>query len=219
MTRPTMQRLRRLFGKRSDDRGVVLIEFAYVLPFMLLVGFGGIEMASLTLVNTRISQMTLSVADNASRVASGLNLVTPQIREADINEIFLGAELQAGDLKVKDHGRIILSSLQMNTLGGQEIKWQRCFGNRAASPSSYGVEGSGANATTFPGMGKAGKEVKAVSGSAVMFVEVYYTYQPLLFGSWLGPRIVKSTAAFTVRESRDLSQVYNTSPAAPVSSC
>lgn len=215
MTPRPITRLRRLFGRQSDDRGVVLIEFAYVLPFMLLLGFGGIEMANLTLANTRISQMTLSVADNASRVASGNNLVTPQIREIDINEIFNGAELQAGDLNIRAHGRIILSSLQVNTLGGQEIKWQRCFGNRAASPSSYGVAGDGATTSTFPGMGKTGKEVKAVAGSAVMFVEVYYTYQPLLFGKWLGQRVVHSTAAFTVRESRDLSKVWPTSGVTP----
>jgi hypothetical protein len=69
-------------------------------------------------------------------------------------------------------------------------------------------------------MGKPGREVKAVAGGAVMFVEVYYTYQPLMYGSWLGSRTIKSTAAFTVRESRDLSKVWNTTTdPAPVASC
>lgn len=219
MKRAPLRRLRQLFGRRSDDRGVVIIELAYTLPLVMLVGFGGMEMANLTLANTRISQLTLSVADNASRVASGTNLVTPQIREVDINEIFTGAQLQSGDLNVQAHGRIILSSLEVNALGGQWIRWQRCYGNRPSSPSSYGVQGTGALTTTFPGMGPAGKEVKAVPGSAVMFVEVHYTYQPLLFGSWLGPRNVWSTAAFTVRESRDLTQIYNPAPSVTASSC
>jgi len=219
MIRQFLHLRRRLFGRTSDTSGVVIIEMAYTLPFMLLLGFGGMEIANLTLANTRISQITLSVADNAARIASGSNLVTPQIREIDINEVFLAAQLQSGELNFLTNGRARLSSLEVNSLGGQLIKWQRCYGNRPASPSSFGVTNAGAGVTTFPGMGPPGKEVKAVAGSAVMFVEVYYTYQPLLFGSWLGTQTIRSTAAFTVRESRDLSQVYNPSPAVPVASC
>lgn len=185
-----------------------MIEMAYALPFLLLIGFGGIEIANLTLAHTRISQLTLSVADNASRIASGSNQVTPRVYEIDINDIFLGAQAQSGDLNVAANGRVILSSLQVNNVGGQWIKWQRCFGNRPSSPSSYGVTNAGNNVTTFPGMGKPGREVKAVAGGAVMFVQVYYDYKPLMFGSWLGPRTIQSTAAFTVRESRDLSNPY-----------
>jgi hypothetical protein len=219
MMRSAFANFRRLFGRNSDDRGVVIIEMAYTLPFLLLLGFGGMEIANLTLANTRISQITLSASDNAARIASGSNLATPQVREVDINEVFTGAHLQSGDLNFQANGRMILSSLETNAEGGQFIRWQRCFGNRTGSPSSYGVAGVGATGTAFPGMGPTGREVKAAAGSAVMFIEVYYTYQPLLFGSWLGPQTIRSTAAFTVRESRDLSQVYNPSPAAPVRNC
>lgn len=207
--------LRRLFGRKSDTRGTIIVELGYTLPFMLLLGFGGMEIANLTLANTRISQITLSAADNAARIASGNNLSVPQIREGDINDVFVGAHLQSGDLDFQAHGRMILSSLETNADGGQFIRWQRCFGNRPSSPSSYGVAGDGATGTAFPGMGPTGREVKASAGSAVMFVEVYYTYQPLLYGSWLGPKTIRSTAAFTVRESRDLSQVYPTPGVAP----
>lgn len=210
---------RRLFGRKSDTRGTIIIELAYTLPFMLVLGFGGMEIANLTLANTRISQITLSAADNAARIASGSNLAVPQIREVDINEVFTGANLQSGELNFQANGRMILSSLETNAEGGQYIRWQRCYGNRPSSPSSYGVAGVGATGTAFPGMGPAGREVKAPAGSSVMFVEVYYTYQPLMFGTWLGPRTIRSTAAFTTRESRDLSQVFNPSPAAPVRSC
>lgn len=213
------QPCRRLFGRKSDTRGTIIIELAYTLPFMLVLGFGGMEIANLTLANTRISQITLSAADNAARIASGSNLAVPQIREVDINEVFTGAHLQSGDLNFQANGRMILSSLETNAQGGQYIRWQRCFGNRPSSPSSYGVAGVGITGTGFPGMGPVGREVKAAAGSSVMFVEVYYTYQPLMFGTWLGPRTIRSTAAFTTREARDLSQVYNPSPTAPVRSC
>lgn len=210
---------RRWRDLRSDNRGVAMIEMAYTLPIMLLVGFGGLEIANLTLANTRISQIAMSAADNAARIASGSNLATPQVREIDVNEVFTGAQLQSGELNLQANGRIILSSLQVNAQGGQWIAWQRCYGNRPNSASSFGVQGNGATGTGFTGMGPTGRQVTAVAGSAVMFVEVVYTYQPIIYGQWLGPTTIRSTAAFTVREPRDLSQIYNPSPAAIVSSC
>lgn len=219
MMRPSLSRLRRLIGRNSDNRGVAMVEMAYTLPIMLLVGFGGLEIANLTLANTRMSQIALTAADNAARIASGSNLATPEVREIDINEVFTGAQLQSGDLNLKTNGRIILSSLQVNPQGGQWIAWQRCYGDRTNSPSSFGTAGNGATGTGFAGMGPAGRQVTAAAGSAVMFVEIVYTYQPIIYGSWLGPQVIRSTAAFTVREPRALTLPANPSPAATVSSC
>ncbi|WP_338426595.1 TadE/TadG family type IV pilus assembly protein [Sphingopyxis kveilinensis] len=198
--RRTMRRL------AQSNRGSVMLEMAFSIPFLILVGFGGLEIANLTLAHTRVSQLGLNTADNAARIAAGSNLTQPQVREIDINEVFAGAERQVAGLGFENNGRIILSSLQRNNDGGQTIKWQRCFGNLEVA-SAYGVEGTGATGTGFPGMGPAGREVKAAAGTAIMFVEVTYEYQPLLFGAWLGPRTIRSTAAYNVREARDLSGV------------
>lgn len=188
-------------------RATVLVEMAFAIPFLVLIGFAGLEIANLTLVNTRISQIALSVADNASRIAAGSNLALPQVREADINEVFAGIEKQASGLNFQNNGRVILSSLQRNNDDGQTIKWQRCYGNLGGA-SAYGPEGTGATGKGFAGMGPVGKEVTAAGGSAVMFVEITYTYQPMLYGKWLGPKTIKTTAAFTVRETRDLTKIY-----------
>ena len=199
-------------------RAAVIIEMAFVIPFLVLVGFGGLEIANLTLTTTRISQLGLNTADNASRIATGSNLAQPQVREADINDVFAGVEKQAGNLDFQQHGRIILSSLERNSDGGQWIHWQRCFGDLNVD-SSYGDEGEGQSGTDFPGMGAEGAEVTAVAGTAVMFVEIVYEYQPLLYGKWLGAKTIRSTAAFNIREARDLAQIYNPSPAATAATC
>lgn len=190
-----------------DSRGAVVIEAAFAIPLLVLVGFAGMEIANLTLAHTRISQIGLSAADNASRIASGSNLSLPRVRELDINEVFTGAEEQADGMNFRENGRIILSSLERNPEGGQMIKWQRCYGQLGVA-SSYGVEGTGKTGTSFPGMGPAGRSVTAAPGTAVMFVEIFYDYQPLLYGKWLGPQRVHSTAAFNIREARDLEKVY-----------
>ena len=204
----------RLVRFARDDKAVVLIETAFTMPLLVFLGFGGLEIANLTLANTRISQVALSAADNASRIAYGSDLSLPRVREVDINEVFAGVEEQSRGLDFKAHGRIILSSLERNSSGGQWIHWQRCYGNYPVN-SAYG----------FKGMGKPGAEVTASTGTAVMFVEVTYQYQPLAFAAWLGPRVIRTTAAFNIREGRDLQGpaggdgVYNPSPAATKMTC
>lgn len=199
------------FARRArlvrDKRAAVMIEMAFCIPLMVLLGFGGLEMANLTLSNTRISQIGLSAADNASRIAVGSNLSLPRVREIDINEMFTGAEKQAAGLDIKTRGRIIVSSLERNAEDGQWIHWQRCFGQLPVN-SSFGVEGDGKTGTAFPGMGPVGSKVTAPPGSAVMFVEIVYQYKPLAYDKWIGARTIRSTAAFNIREGRDLSQIY-----------
>lgn len=201
-----------------DRRAAVLIEMAFAIPLLILLGLGGLEIANLTLTTTRVSQIALSAADNASRIAVGSNLSLPRVREIDINDVFAGADSQATGMNLRTRGRIILSSLETNEEGGQWIHWQRCYGELLAE-SSYGEAGYGMTGTSFLGMGPAGEEVTAPNGSAVMFVEIVYQYQPLIYGEWLGPRTIRSRGAFNIREGRDLRRVYNDAPAAPVSDC
>jgi hypothetical protein len=203
---------------RADTRAVAFIETAFTLPVLLTAGLGGLEIANLMITHTRVSGVALSVADNASRIASGSNLALPQVREIDVNDVFTGAQLQGGNLDISTHGRIVISSLELNADGGQWIHWQRCFGAKQWG-SNYGAEGTGATGTGFAGMGPIGEEVKASTGNPVMFVEIFYEYQPFMFGSFIGPKRIDYSAAFTVRDARDTSNIFNPNPASTVRGC
>ncbi|MCE3544244.1 pilus assembly protein, partial [Escherichia coli] len=53
---------------RSDTRGLALVEFAYALPLLLTLGVGGLETAHFMQASLRLSQIAMTVADNAGRV-------------------------------------------------------------------------------------------------------------------------------------------------------
>lgn len=215
-SRPSLfARLRKL---HRDNSGIAMIETALTMPTLIFAGLAGLEVANLMITHTRVSGIALSVADNASRIASGSNLALPQVREVDVNDVFTGAQLQSGSLDLQANGRIVLSSLETNSEGGQRIGWQRCFGAKNWG-SNYGAQGVGATGTAFPGMGPAGLEVRSAMGSPVMFVEVFYEYQPFMFDSWIGSRRIDYEAAFTVRDPRDTSGIFNPAPAATVNGC
>jgi Flp pilus assembly protein TadG len=180
-----------------DERGVALLEFAFTLPIVVGLGLGGLETANLALAHLRVSQLAMTVADNAGRVTAGID-------EADIAEVFAGADSVGQAINFRANGRVILSSLQDNgqtssSLKGQMINWQRCFGSLSVAPA-YGVEGKGrTDATLRNGMGATGRQIQALSGTAVMFVEATYTYQPIVAGV-ISPQTIRYESAFNVRE-------------------
>jgi len=198
---------------RHDERGVQLVEFAVAIPVLLTLGLGGIEVANYSIASIRCSQIAMTVADNAGRVRSSID-------EADVNEMMIGAKQIGKGVKFAENGRIILSSLEQNAAkNGQWIRWQRCAGKKAVT-SSYGVEGAGKTDTSVQSMGPAGNQIAALSGTAVMFVEVVYDYQPIVSNRLLGNRTMRYVSAFNVRQRTDQTLKNGSSlPTAKTSAC
>ena len=129
--------LRRL---RRDRSGLALLEFAYTLPIVMGIGLYGVETANLALMNMRVSQAALNLADNASRVGDNSGLVLQQLREVDINDVLAQVRVQTKGWELTTRGRVTLSSLEANASGAQVIHWQRCIGLKSGTgyDSSYG---------------------------------------------------------------------------------
>lgn len=186
----------------GENRGVALLEFALTLPVLLLLSLTGAELTNYITTKMRISQIALHLADNAARIGSGSQLSVKTITELDINDLFVGANLQSGELGLLANGRIILSSLEPiatpNTTNRYKIAWQRCKGAKVRT-SSYGA----AAATNLTGMGPAGRQTVAPEGGVAMFVEVYYQYQPLVKSSLAPSSNMTEIASMMVRDRRD----------------
>ncbi|EZP84795.1 TadE-like protein [Novosphingobium resinovorum] len=188
---------------RRDQRGVSFMEFALILPIIVTMGFYGTELAWMAMINMQIAQIASSVADNASRLGQTDNsAVTPTVKEADVASVMSGALVQGSYFNFAANGRIILSSLEYDTATKRQyIHWQRCQGSLKVK-SQYGVAKAGLTGATLAGMGN--PTITAVSGSAVMYVEVNYTYQPL-FGTWfVGQPNFRREAAYIIRDDRSL---------------
>lgn len=220
MSRPALLLHRLARRLRRSTSGVAMVEFAIAMPFFLGVGMYGIETANLAQTNMRVAQLAIHLADNASRIGDTSTLENRKVYESDINDVFLGSNLQAGRLNFYSHGRAVISSLEVDPdTDNQYIHWQRCKG-RKAFVSAYGGEGAGLDGS-LPGMGPPGEEAIALDGDAVIYVELSYDYQPLISDVFTTISEIKSSASFTVRDKRDLTGLYQRDEAAPdvVSSC
>jgi len=202
---------------RARD-GVALIEFAYSLPIMVTLGLGGLELVNYTTAHLRVNQIAISLADNASRAKQEVVGSNPRFRELDANESIRAAQLQGGNLDLKANGRVILSSLEVNEDDGQWIHWQRCGGDKSY-PSRYGEQGEGETGTSFAGMGTGTRLVQAEPRFAIMYAEVFYDYQPIVFRGLIPEQTIYKTAAMYVRDDRDLSGIFNPTPEAVQSLC
>lgn len=222
--------VRSLRALYRDRTGLALIEFAYTLPLVLMLGVLGIETANLAVTNMRVSQIALNLADNASRVGERTDSATQRLREVDINDVLQAVRLQGENLELTQRGRITLSSLEADNSGTQRIHWQRCIGRRSGLnfDSRYGTAPTSAGNQPGPsfagtvmtdGMGPPGRRVKAPNNSGVMFVEVNYEYRPIIDFYGIVPSQIHYTASFIVRDNRDFSQVFNPSPAASRATC
>ncbi|WP_374413045.1 TadE/TadG family type IV pilus assembly protein [Novosphingobium colocasiae] len=209
--RPIARLRRHLRRLDRDRRGVAMVEAALILPFFLGFGLWGIELANYSLTTMKVGQLAVHLADNASRIGDVSTIDNRKITEGDIDDLLLGAALQAGQrMNIYEKGRVIVSSLEVDPSNRQYIHWQRCMGKKTVT-SSYGVQG----AVLPNGMGPTGREVIALPGEAVIFVEFQYDYQPLVSSKLIASTAIKSIASFTVRNSRDLSQIYQADPSAP----
>lgn len=213
MTRIALVKAARLV--RGNASGVAAVEFALGLPMILMLGMWGAELGNLAVTHMRVSQVAMQVADNASRIGDVSMLEDLKIYESDINDLVVGAKVQSGGLDLFEHGRVVISSLEVvaGTEDTQYIHWQRCKGKRNFQ-STYGSAGTGTDGS-LEGMGPAGEEVTAGKDEAVIFVEIEYEYQPIISSRFVPTQPIRSTAAFNVRDDRDLSQIYQRDAAAP----
>jgi hypothetical protein len=205
---------------RDDRSGLALLEFAFVLPVLLVMSLTGAELTNYITTKMRISQLALHLADDAARMGNGSLLVAKTITETDINDLFTGAQLQSGEMDLRTNGRVILTDLEPtsspNTAGTYKIGWRRCYGLKTTYARKYPA---GAETTGLTGIGPAGRQVTAQNDNATMFVEVFYTYVPLVGRGTLAPTTTfTEIASMAVRDRRDLTAIYNTA-AAPVATC
>ena len=192
---------------RAEQSGGASVEFALCLPVLMLLGMYGVEVAYMQSVAMQVSQLAISVSDNASRLGQTDNsTVSPTITEADVDAVMQGALKQGETIRLSQRGRIILSSLERDTgTDKQYIHWQRCRGSLTHT-SAYGNDstGNGLTGTGFTGLGGGSQKVSANANSAVMFAEVYYRYEGIFGTLYTQPVTMRREAAFVIRDARNL---------------
>ena len=199
MIRMLMRRGRAL---KRDESGVSLIEFALIMPIMLMAALTGLEYTNYVLARQKIERVTTSTADLFARYQIPPN-------EAQVNDLFEGVDDISKPFDVSRHGRVIVSGVigtYDSTSGETEnkIAWQRCYGDLTGRTSNFGVQWSGSDFAAGPEIDLPNGIMLEQSQMAVL-VEVFYFYGTTLTGVNLGsvtrPHVFNEVSIFRTRAS------------------
>ena len=144
-----------------DERGVAAVEFALILPILLLLYFGAIESASLFTADRRVATVAGTIGDLVSRAKK-------TISESEINDFFQAASaimmpLPTGPL------RQTVSLISIDSDGVAKVVW--------SVPFNGGIERADNSLYPLPAT-ETINEIGREEGLLVVS-EVIYSYRPL----------------------------------------
>lgn len=187
---------RRIRPVAADRSGVAAVEFALGLPVLVALTMCGAEAANMAYTSQQLGDIATMSADSVGRVKESINNGT-------VTDIFGAMKTLSDKIDLRNRGRIIVSSIEPVTdssgnLSNQRLRWQRCTGALAKSSAYATTEGTmlGANGIVV----SSSRKIAASKDNEMIFVEVYYTYKPLISDAFLGTPQMSAIAAISVRE-------------------
>lgn len=170
------RRFKWLRALARDDRGVTVVEFGLMLPMLVFIGAGGLELINFVLANQKIERIASITADNVAR-----NTLAPS--ERSFVDTFAGVDEIARPFNFNADGRVIMTGVIGVPSGTSivgKVVWQRCTGGLAGIASAVGTQranpadwANGPDATLPAG-------VTLLQNQLVVISEVAYRYRPLI---------------------------------------
>lgn len=164
----------------TDRRGVIALEFALILPLLILFCFGTVEVGRFVLLQMKLDQLAASVADLGTRDRT--------LSAATVDDIFAAGAHIVQPFDLATDGRITLSAVGLTAGDQPRVLWQRRSGGTLDVPSETGTVG---NPATLP------DEITLAVGQTVIVAEVSFNYRGM-FGM-LPARITTKRAYFRPR--------------------
>ncbi|MES2984201.1 MAG: TadE/TadG family type IV pilus assembly protein [Pseudomonadota bacterium] len=173
-----------------NERGVALIEFAFIFPFLFLLLFGGVEVVRLMLIHQKLEKTGYVVAD----IVSQYNPATPGNFAGELKESVLRTDVFPifnrimSPYEREDAQAIILTSVKKIN-GSIKIQWQISGGGTLGDDCTSIVNGATpqqppdaavAGTTAAFGAPAAGLLATMPDNENMLVSEVCYRYQPLI---------------------------------------
>lgn len=174
--------MRRLYHIGKDRRGTLLVEMAFVLPFLLVMILAGTELARYMLLQQKLDSIAVTTADLVSQ--------REQISAATVDQIFAATDHVIAPFTFGGNGIVIVTSVSANGGSGPQVDWQRAGGGMLAVGSAVGSPGG---AATLP----AGFLVR--DGENAIIAEVFFNYAPLLQTTFLSDSQIYHRSFFRPR--------------------
>jgi Flp pilus assembly protein TadG len=154
-TMPTVRRLRRLL---SHEGGVAAVEFSLILPILVVLWIGGVEVTGALSVDRRLNNLAASIGDLVAR--------SKKVTHNEVDDIF---DLAPGALFPYSANGIALrvTAVKVDDTGKATVAWSRAEGSKPAHADN-------AEMNAFV------PQTLRIPKTQIIMSEVYHTYKPAL---------------------------------------
>lgn len=166
--------------RRQD--GVAYLEFALVLPLLMLLLLGGVEVSRYIQAAQKVDKMTHTIVDLIAQA--------PSISVSELNQIMEASQHIMKPHPFNEDGIIIITCVGYNSHGQLRVKWQHKGGGSLARNSVIGTVGS---TPDLPD----GFTVDARDN--IIIAESFYTFDPLINSEYVDPIEFYRTAFYLPR--------------------
>jgi Flp pilus assembly protein TadG len=158
-----------------DERGTAVLEFAFLLPIMLMLFVGVVEGTNLLRLDRKVVSAALTTAD----------LVTQrrEVSDAQLNDILTAAELIFDPFPASAHSVGIAAVRYDPNSGDPQVDWTKSK-NGGSVPDALALAA---------GLGE--------PGGGVVVVRVTYDYTPVFFDCIMSSTTVEETSVMRPRRS------------------
>jgi Flp pilus assembly protein TadG len=165
-----------------STRGNAAIEFALVLPILVVTVLGTVELGRFVQLYMKVQTVTGNVGDIISR--------PEQVSAADLASLFSASPVMMNPFDAGPNLRIIVSGVVVPSQNDPpEVAWQSAGGGSLSVTSDVGTVGSAANVPTG---------LVTFGGEALIVAETVYDYDSWLLGI-VPDQMVRETAYFRPR--------------------
>jgi Flp pilus assembly protein TadG len=148
---------RRFSSLRRDERGVSAIEFAMLLPLMVTLYLGAVEISEGVAAHRKVTLTARAVADLASQ--------TTKLKNADMTNVLNAATAVATGVRdISTKLKVTVSEVEIDANGVAKIKW---------SDARNGTARSVGSTVTLPA-------ALNVPSTFLIWSEVSYNYVPII---------------------------------------
>jgi hypothetical protein len=156
----------RLAGRfRRDDKAVAAVEFALIMPFMLMLYFGSMEAAALFIADKRVNSVSATIGDLVSQWDMDDGAM-PQ----ETFEDYLAASLSIISPDSGTGLAVVVSLVKVNDDGSTRVLWS--LSNAAGVPRNAG--------DPLPKLGVDMMINQVARGGCVLASEASYGFSPML---------------------------------------
>lgn len=176
MTGCSLRRLYRRGGVARDTRGIALIEFAFVLPVLVLLFLGGFQLMDAISAYRKVGSTVRALADLSTQNTTMTNTQADEI---------LNASRQIMAPYSPANAALRISQIKVDANGVATVSWSRALNDTARATGS---------AFTMPtGLTQANKYY--------VYSEIVYTYTPRMASSLIGTIPLTQTIFMSPRNS------------------